>query len=72
MLIMVRVFVNAKNNNIIKKTEDSFDVFVKAKPINGMANKAVIENLSDYFEISQKKIKIVRGFKNYNKIINIT
>lgn len=71
MLIKVKVFPNSKKEEIIEKSKDSFEIKVKAKPIKGLANKAVIEALSFYFKISVSKIKLVKGFKERNKIFEI-
>lgn len=70
MLIKARVFPGSKKDEIIKKTEDSLDVFVKEKPIKGQANKAVINLLSFYFEIPSEKIRLIKGFKERNKIFD--
>ncbi len=71
MLIKIRAFPKAKENKVIEKTKDSFDVFVKAKPVKGLANIAIKQVLADYFEISESKLRLVRGFKQGNKIFEI-
>ena len=71
MLIKVKVFPNSKKQEIIKKSEDSFDVKVKAKPIKGEANREVIKVLALYFKIPESKIKMIKGFKQKNKIFEI-
>ncbi len=71
MLIKVKAFPKAKKNKVIKKTKDSFDVFVKEKPVKGLANIAIKQTLADYFKISESKLRLVRGFKQNNKIFEI-
>ena len=71
MLIKVKVFVGAKKEEIIKKSEDSFEVKVKERPVRGEANKRVVEILSLYFKILKGKIRIVKGYKQRNKIFKI-
>ncbi len=71
MLIKVKVFPNNKKEEIIKKSEDSFDIKVKEKPINGLANIAVKKALSLYFKIPVSKVRLLRGFKTKNKIFKI-
>jgi len=71
MLIKVKVFPCSKKQGIIKKSQDSFEIKVKEKPIQGNANKAVIKALMDYFQISESEIKLVKGFKKRNKIFKI-
>lgn len=70
-LIKVKVFPNSKKAEIIKKSEDSFEVKVKEKPERGLANMAVIKILSVYFKIPESKIRLVKGFKERNKIFEI-
>jgi len=53
MLIKVKVFPNSKEEEIIKKSEDSFEVKVREKPIKGEVNKRVLEILSFYFKIPE-------------------
>jgi len=71
MLIKVKIFPNSKREEIIKKSEDSFEVKVKEKPERGKANREVIRVLSCYFKIPESKIKLIKGFKKRNKIFEI-
>ncbi len=67
MLMKVKVFPGAGKDEIVKK-ENGFGVWTKAKPIQGQANRAVIRALEKYFS---KEVKIVKGFKERNKIIEV-
>jgi len=71
MLIKVKVFPNSKKEEIIEKSKDSFEIKVKEKPIRGLANKAVINVLSLYFKVPASKVRLVKGFKEKNKIFEI-
>jgi len=71
MLIKVKAFPLSRNDKIIKKNEDSYDIFVEAKAERNMANKRIIEILSEYFKLPQHKIKMIKGFKESNKIFDI-
>ena len=72
MLIKVKVFPSSKREEIIKKSEDSFEIKVKAKPIKGEANRGVVRVLASYFKIPESKIRLIKGFKQRNKIFKIT
>lgn len=72
MLINVTVTPYARKNEVIKKSEDRFQVLVKAKPIKGMANMAVQEVLASYFNVPETSVKLIRGFKERNKVFSIT
>ncbi len=71
MLIKIKVFPGSKKEKIIKKSEDTFGIKVKEKPERGLANKAVINVLSSYFKIPSSKIRLIKGFKQRNKIFEI-
>ena len=71
MLIRVKVFPNSKKEEIIKKSEDSYEIKIKEKPIKGKANKAVLEALISFFKIPKSKIRLVKGAKKRNKLFKI-
>ena len=71
MLIKVKVFPESKKDEVIKKSEDSFDVFVKAKAERRLANKAVLDLMSSYFKIPVSKIRMIKGAKQRSKIFEI-
>ncbi|MBI2042728.1 MAG: DUF167 domain-containing protein [Candidatus Nealsonbacteria bacterium] len=71
MLIKVKVFPGSKKEEVLKKTEDSFEVWVKEKPVMGLANKAVIDALARYFSTSAANVRLVRGFRERNKVFEI-
>lgn len=71
MLIKVKVSPNASKNEITKESEDSFKVAVKAKPIRGAANMAVQEIIASYFNIPEVNVKLVKGFKDRNKVYSV-
>jgi len=71
MLIKIKVFPGSKKDEIIKKSEDRFEIKVKEKPVMGQANQAVVWMLAVHFGISKDKIRIMRGWKQRNKLIEI-
>ena len=72
MLIKVKVFPGSKEEKIIKKKNDSFDVKIKEKPVKGEANRAVINALSNFLNIPKNKIRLIKGFRKRNKIFEIS
>ncbi len=71
MLIKVKVSVESKKDQIIKKSDDSYLVSVKEKAERGQANQKVKEILASYFKVASKKIKLVKGGKKPGKIFEI-
>ena len=71
MLIKVKVFPCAKEEEIFVKSQDSFEIRIKEKPQMGQANKGVIRVLAGYFKIPEAKVRIIKGFREPSKIIEI-
>ena len=71
MLIKVKARILSKEDKVVKKDKDSFEVFVRAEAQRNMANKRIIELLAEYFNLPQHKIKMKKGFKESNKIFDI-
>jgi uncharacterized protein (TIGR00251 family) len=47
-------------------------VSLKSKPEHGKANQELLKLLSNYFQVSSDKIKIIQGIKSRKKIIYIS
>jgi len=71
MKIKIKVHPNSKKNKIIQKSDTVFECYIKAKPKQGKANQALIKLLADFFDIPEKDIKLIKGFKNRNKVFEI-
>lgn len=53
----------------IVETDDEFIVYLRAKAHDGEANEALVKLLSKHFKVPKTTIKIIRGAKSKNKII---
>jgi len=71
MLISVRVTTNAKEAQVTKTGETSFEVRVDEKPVGGRANKRLLEILSKHFNVPRSRISIVRGVRSRDKIVEM-
>ena len=71
MKISVRVKPQAKENRIEKSGEGKYIIWVKAKAIEGKANRAVVEILSDYFNVSKSDISLLKGDRVRDKIFEL-
>lgn len=72
MRIDVIAHPNAKNPRVEKDLYDTLHVYVNAPPLEGKANKAVIEALSDYFKVKKSAVFLVSGEKSKNKVFEIS
>ncbi len=70
MKIIVKVIPNAKIEKIFL-SDEIYKVWVKGKPKEGEANKAVVKLLAEYFHVSKTSIEIILGHKSHTKIIQI-
>lgn len=70
MKISVLVKPNARQNKV-EQSETGYLIWTQAPPTENKANKAVIELLSEYFNIPKSKISIVSGLKSKRKIIDL-
>jgi uncharacterized protein YggU (UPF0235/DUF167 family) len=69
--IKVKVHAQSRENKILQKSADSFEVWTKEKAENNKANRSVIEILSHYLNVNSSKLIIRKGHKNPSKIIEI-
>lgn len=68
-LLNLRISPNASKNEIIKSDDGSIKVKITAQPVDGKANKAIIEFLSKTFKIPKTSIDIVRGETSKDKTV---
>lgn len=60
---------NARQDRIVKVTEKKLEAWVKAPPVGGKANTALLKLLRRYFNTS--RIEILKGHKSREKIIQV-
>ncbi len=65
MIIKVKVFPNSKESHVVEG--DVWKVYVKSKPHNNVANQELIKILKERFST----VKILRGLKSRNKILEV-
>ena len=68
IVVNIKISPNAKKNEIIK-TDNEVKIKITSQPIDGKANKAVIEYLSKIFKIPKSYIEIVKGETSKEKTI---
>lgn len=71
MKIIIKVKPGAKEERVEKVKDNEFAISIKAPPKEGRANEAAIELLSEYFSVPKSRIRIIKGFKCKNKIIDL-
>ncbi|MFH1406573.1 MAG: DUF167 domain-containing protein [Candidatus Omnitrophota bacterium] len=70
-IINVRVVPNAKKNEV-KKENNLYKIYLSAPAREGKANKLLVEILADEFSVRKSQVRIIRGEKSRDKIVEIT
>jgi hypothetical protein len=67
----VKVKPNSKQQSIIEEEDGSLTVHLKSPPVDGKANKELVELLAKKFGVPKSHITIQVGRSGRNKVINI-
>ena len=70
--IKVKVLPRSSRNQIIGKERDLFKVKLTSPPVEGKANKALIEFLAEKLGIGKGRIEIISGKSSRLKIVRIS
>ncbi len=70
MKLKIKVIANAKKSNVIQE-KNFLKIKVDAPAQKGKANKRLIEILAEHFKVSKTKIKIIKGHKSREKVIEL-
>ncbi len=71
MRINIHVIPRSSINKITEQPDGSFKVKLTAPPVEGAANEKLIELVAKKFDVAKKHVKIIKGVKGKNKIIDI-
>jgi uncharacterized protein (TIGR00251 family) len=70
MKITLKVIPGAKKN-LWKDEPLGVKVYLNAPAVEGKANKALVDFLSEHFGVSKARIEIIKGLKSRHKTIMI-
>lgn len=68
MKIKIKVHTNSSQEKILQLNKDSFEIWIKQKPIENKANFHLEKLLKDYFK---REVKIISGLTFKKKIVEI-
>ncbi len=71
MFIRVHVYVDQKEENLLRPENNLFEVYTKEPAEDGRANRAVIKHLLSYFHNPKGGVQIVSGHHHAKKICEI-
>ena len=69
-VIEIKVIPGARKA-MIKEESGYWKVYLTAPPVEGKANKALIETLSDHLRVAKRHIEITKGLQSRRKTITI-
>ncbi|HLC59316.1 MAG TPA: DUF167 domain-containing protein [archaeon] len=72
MMIRVRASPNSKKSDIKDQCDNCFSVKIDEPADEGKANRRLIEILSDHFNVPKSSIRITRGLKSKDKMVEIS
>ena len=58
-------------DDVTKEPDGSIKVRIKAPPVDGKANKYLVEFLAGYFGLSKSKVRLLKGETNQFKTLEI-
>ena len=71
MILNVRVSPKA-SRNLVKKEGDVYKVYLTKPAQDGLANEQLVDLLADYLKARKYQIKIIKGLKGRDKLIEFT
>ncbi|MBP7836012.1 MAG: DUF167 domain-containing protein [Candidatus Omnitrophica bacterium] len=71
MILTVRVVPKA-SRNLVKEEDKGFKVYLTKPAQDGLANEQLIGLLSEHLKIKKYQIKIIKGDKSRNKLVEIS
>ena len=67
----ITVKPGSSQEKIIETAPGELIVYLRAKPHDGEANEALIKVLAKHFKVAKTTIRIIRGAKSRQKVIEI-
>jgi uncharacterized protein (TIGR00251 family) len=71
MLLRIKVKPNSKSDEVIREADGSIKVKIKAPPVEGKANKYLVEYLAARLQLPKSKVTLLKGETNQFKTLFI-
>lgn len=71
MKLRIKVKPGSKTDEIVREADGGLKVKIKAQPVEGKANKYLVEYLSGVLDIPKSKITLLKGETNSFKTLEI-
>ena len=70
MKIKIKVIPRAKKERI-KEEDGIIKIYTSKPPVDGKANKSIVQMLADYLNVKKNAVTITQGLRSHNKIVEI-
>lgn len=71
MRIYVKVIPRSSKKEVVEISEGEYKIKLTAPPVDGEANKMLVEILAEHFEVSKSLVSIIGGKSTRKKIVEI-
>ncbi len=71
MFIKVKVKAGAKEDRLIQKGPESYEIHVRERALEGHANRAVLKRLANILGVPVSKLWIAKGAYSSSKIVSV-
>jgi uncharacterized protein YggU (UPF0235/DUF167 family) len=69
--IKIKVYPEAKKEVVEQKHKDQFNVFLREKAQDNMANKGLIRVMASHLNLTPQDLRIVSGHRTRSKILEV-
>lgn len=69
--ILVQVHPGGKKNEVLRFSEGVWHIKIAAPPVEGKANKELINFLGGVFDLSKNRISIEKGKTSHKKLVSV-
>ena len=71
MLLRIKVKPNSKTDEIIREADGSLKIKIRAQPVEGKANKSLLEYLAKVLGLPKSSLVLLKGESNSFKTLEI-
>ena len=71
MRIYVKVIPRSSKNEVVEISQGEYKVKLTAPPVDGEANKMLVEILAKHFDVSKSLVSIIGGKSTRKKLVEI-
>lgn len=71
MKLRAKVSTNSSCNKIEWLNQNNYKVWLTQKPFKNKANQQLVQFLAEYFQVPRVAVKILKGMRSKNKLIQI-